>query len=93
MRRCPAEQHQLRAGAYIGHLIHAPQYALRLFRLKAGKLHLSGDFAADHRWEPEDHIQVIYAMKPSPAVSENRAAVLIWISAVVFTVGAMIFER
>jgi hypothetical protein len=31
-------------------------------------------------------------MKPPPAISEKRAAV-IWISAVVFTVGAMIFGR
>jgi hypothetical protein len=32
-------------------------------------------------------------MKPPPAISEKRAAVVISISAVVFTVGAMIFGR
>jgi hypothetical protein len=30
-------------------------------------------------------------MKPMPFISEKKAAVVIWISATVFTVGAMIF--
>jgi hypothetical protein len=30
-------------------------------------------------------------MKPTPVISEKRAAVLIWIAAAVFTIGAMIF--
>jgi hypothetical protein len=30
-------------------------------------------------------------MKPTPNNSEKRAAVLIWIGAAIFTIGAMIF--
>jgi hypothetical protein len=32
-------------------------------------------------------------MKPTPIVSEKRAAIVIWIGAAVFTVAAMIFGR
>jgi hypothetical protein len=30
-------------------------------------------------------------MKPTPFLSEKKAAVIIWVGAVVFTLGAMIF--
>jgi hypothetical protein len=30
-------------------------------------------------------------MKPTPFISEKKAAIAIWIGAIVFTVGAMIF--
>jgi hypothetical protein len=32
-------------------------------------------------------------MKPTPPISEKKAAIFIWISAVVFTIGAMVFGR
>jgi hypothetical protein len=32
-------------------------------------------------------------MKPTPIISEKKAAILIWISAGIFTIGAMIFGR
>jgi hypothetical protein len=33
------------------------------------------------------------AMKPAPYLSEKRAAVVIWITTAVFTLGAMIFGQ
>jgi|SRR5450631_1269858 hypothetical protein len=41
--------------------------------------------------EPNDHIAVILVMKPTPIISEKKAAIWIWIGAAVFTIGAMIF--
>jgi hypothetical protein len=32
-------------------------------------------------------------MKPPPTISEKKAAVIIWIGTVVFTVGAVLFGR
>jgi hypothetical protein len=34
---------------------------------------------------------VIPVMKPTSIISEKKAAIVIWISAAIFTVGAMIF--
>jgi hypothetical protein len=41
--------------------------------------------------EPNDCNAVYLIMKPTPIVSEKRAAIVIWIGAAVFTVAAMIF--
>jgi hypothetical protein len=30
-------------------------------------------------------------MKPIPSISEKRAAIVIWVAAAIFTIGAMIF--
>jgi hypothetical protein len=43
--------------------------------------------------EPNDCNAVYLIMKPTPIVSEKRAAIVIWIGAAVFTVAAMIFGR
>jgi hypothetical protein len=40
--------------------------------------------------EPIDHIAIILVMKPTPTISEKRAAVFIWIGIALFT-GAMFF--
>jgi hypothetical protein len=32
-----------------------------------------------------------FVMKPTPIISEKKAALVIWIGAAVFTIGAMIF--
>jgi hypothetical protein len=41
--------------------------------------------------ERNDHGAVLFVMKPTPIISEKKAAIVIWISAAVFTIGAMIF--
>ena len=41
--------------------------------------------------ERNDHGAVLFVMKPPPIISEKKAALLIWIGAAVFTIGAMIF--
>jgi hypothetical protein len=41
--------------------------------------------------EPNNHMAVIPVMKPTSIISEKKAAIVIWISAAIFTVGAMIF--
>jgi hypothetical protein len=41
--------------------------------------------------EPNDHVAVILEMKPTPVISEKKAAIVIWIGAAIFTIGAMIF--
>ena len=41
--------------------------------------------------EQSEALAACLAMKPAPYLSEKRAAVVIWISAAVFTLGAMIF--
>jgi hypothetical protein len=37
---------------------------------------------------------VVYlVMKPTPSISEKKSAIVIWIGAAIFTIGAMIFGR
>jgi hypothetical protein len=36
-------------------------------------------------------LRLFLVMKPTPIISEKKAAIVIWIGAAVFTIGAMIF--
>ena len=38
-------------------------------------------------------LAVYLVMKPTPSISEKKAAIVIWIGAALFTIGAMIFGR
>ena len=43
--------------------------------------------------EPIGCSRFIWFMKPTPSISEKKAAIVIWIGAAIFTIGAMIFGR
>jgi hypothetical protein len=85
---------QRRAGPPQGQNNHASQSARTRQKKEdsnscAGRgFRLPRDEATRELNDPRRHY---LAMKPTPIISEKKAAIVIWIGAAVFTIGAMIF--
>jgi hypothetical protein len=75
-----------------GPIIAFPPHALEFWATQRNEA-LQRRFLSpvQHRREQSEALAAYKATKPAPYLSEKRAAVVIWISTAVFTLGAMIF--